>query len=131
LRSIFETNINSLKYTLGGILNRKLYTIPCRRDLDVDSNVADKIQDTYEECMKQRGVVLTVPEHRLSFQLKGYEMALRKDSEYAATAKAIMNVQLWLNSNARDILDESDELLNAKYQLVYTVAEMELSSGTT
>ncbi|CAF5038438.1 unnamed protein product, partial [Rotaria socialis] len=33
----------------------------------------------------------------------------------------MLTVQRWLKNYARDVLDESDEILHVKYQLIYTV----------
>jgi hypothetical protein len=76
LKSIFETNFNSLRHTLGGLLDQRVYSVPCRRDLSIEQ-VAPRILEIYNDCMKNRGMVVTLPEHRLSFQLKGYDNAYR------------------------------------------------------
>lgn len=45
-------------------------------------------------------------------------------------AKNFLLVHKWLNSNIRSILDESDAILQAKYQLIYTIGdEMPLNGG--
>lgn len=63
------------------------------------------------------GVILTLPEYRLSFQLKMYEWIHKK----IATASRFLDVLMWINANVRNILDESDAILQPKYQLIYTV----------
>lgn len=64
------------------------------------------------------GVILTLPEYRLSFQLKIYE-SIRKG--HINIAKSFLHVHKWINTNVRNILDESDAILQPKYQLIYTV----------
>lgn len=54
----------------------------------------------------------------MSFQLKAYE-SLHKGNKKLATQ--ILSIQKWINTNVRNILDESDAILHPKYQLVYTV----------
>lgn len=66
------------------------------------------------------GVVLTLPEYRLSFQLKIYEAPSKNDLQ---CAEALLSIHKWLNENARNILDESDAILQPKYQLIYTLGE--------
>lgn len=61
---------------------------------------------------------MTIPEHRLSFQLKGYEKCRARLIE---DATPLINQRTWVNENVRDVLDESDEILHAKYQLIYTL----------
>jgi hypothetical protein len=127
LKSIFETNFNSLRHTLGGLLDQRVYSVPCRRDLSIEQ-VAPNILDIYKDCMKNRGIVVTLPEHRLSFQLKGYDNAYRIASD--KHAKSLINIQRWVDQHTRDILDESDEILSVKYQLVYTMgSQVHISGG--
>ena len=40
-----------------------------------------------------------------------------------------MGLQNWINSNARDILDESDEILHARFQLIYTIGLQQHMDG--
>lgn len=66
------------------------------------------------------GVILTLPEYRLSFQLKIYESI--HNSDYRA-ATSFLNVHNWISENIRNILDESDAILHPKYQLIYTLGK--------
>lgn len=54
LKSLFATNLKTLRQYLGGFLDRKIYIFPCRRDMPIDNHV-DSILHNYEECLKQRG----------------------------------------------------------------------------
>ncbi|XP_037036477.1 uncharacterized protein LOC119074450 [Bradysia coprophila] len=119
LKPLFASNLKSLRRYLGGMLNRKIYIFPCRRDMPISQHV-DKILGIYEECRRERGVILTVPEYRLSFQLKIYEY-IRKSM--LNQALQFLTAHKWLNDNVRNILDESDAILHPKYQLIYTVGE--------
>lgn len=64
------------------------------------------------------GVILTLPEYRLSLRLKLYE-SIKKGKIKAAFD--LFQIHDWIHSNVRNILDESDAILHAKFQLVYTV----------
>lgn len=73
------------------------------------------------------GVILTLPEYLLSFQLKIYE-SIEKGNIYAAGK--CLTVHKWINKNVRNIMDESDAILQAKYQLIYTVGnQLPLDGG--
>lgn len=73
------------------------------------------------------GVILTTPEWRLSFQLKTYESIQKSEYE---TAGHFMTVLKWINTNVRSILDESDAILQAKYQLIYTLGnQLQIDGG--
>lgn len=125
LKSLFKTNLKSLRQCLGGLLNRRVYTFPCRRDMKVDEN-ASEIYHIYRECMNEKGTIITLPEYRLSFQLKMYESVLKGNLTKSAI---FLETHKWLNQNIRNILDESDAILHAKYQLIYTCGEQLLPDG--
>ncbi|OXA45054.1 hypothetical protein Fcan01_20247 [Folsomia candida] len=118
LKSLFKTNMTSLMFSLGGLLNRRIYTFPCQRDFNITGDTGIKMMELYAECRCKRGAIMTIPEHRLSFQLKGYEKCRARLIE---DATPLINQRTWVNENVRDVLDESDEILHAKYQLIYTL----------
>ncbi|KAG4070394.1 hypothetical protein HA402_006536 [Bradysia odoriphaga] len=117
LKPLFARNLKSLRQYLGGLLNRKLYTFPCRRDKPVEQYI-EQMLAIYEECRAQKGVILTLPEYRLSGQLKIYEATQKDDFDLA---KSFLNAHQWINANVRNIMDESDAILQANYQLIYTM----------
>ncbi|XP_031638985.1 uncharacterized protein LOC116351075 [Contarinia nasturtii] len=126
LKSLFATNLKSLRRYLGGMLGRRMYIMPCRRDMPISQHVS-QLMNIYTECKEMKGVILTSPEWRLSFQLKQYESIERLEFEIAAQ---FVSVQKWINANVRSILDESDAILHAKYQLIYTLgAQLPLDGG--
>ena len=128
LKSIFNTNFNALRHTLGGILNMKVCSIPCNRTMNIGSFETAKLQQVYETCLRKKMLIVTLPEYRLSFQLKGYEQSLSGTN--VETAKSLLGLQRWLEKNTRDILDESDEILSVKYQLLYTVgSQIQIDGG--
>jgi hypothetical protein len=45
------------------------------------------------------------------------------------SASKWLSLQKWLHSHARDILDESDEILHARFQLVYTIGPQQHMDG--
>lgn len=68
-----------------------------------------------------------MPEYLLSFQLKIYESVQK---ENLAAAGSFLSVHKWINANVRNIIDESDAILQAKYQLIYTVGnQLALDGG--
>jgi len=50
---------------LGGLLNRKVYQMPFSRNLRLNAQDAHTIREIYEECIRERGVLLIQPEHIL------------------------------------------------------------------
>jgi hypothetical protein len=53
----------------------------------------------------------------------GIDHSLRAGS--ADVTAELLKTQRWLESRSRDILDESDEILHVRYQLVYTVGHQQ------
>ncbi|KAJ6646166.1 hypothetical protein Bhyg_01377, partial [Pseudolycoriella hygida] len=125
LKSLYASNSKSLRQYLGGMLNRRIYSFPCRLDMPIDK-YAQQLLMIYEECKRNRGVILTLPEYRLSFQLKIYEMASKG---FSLSAKHLLHAHKWINKNVRNILDESDAILHAKYQLIYTIGDQQPLDG--
>ncbi|XP_065673543.1 uncharacterized protein LOC124806063 isoform X2 [Hydra vulgaris] len=116
LRSLLNTNFELLVDKLGGLLNRRVYIVPCRRALNFNPL---KMLRIHQECLLKRGVMLTTPEYRLSLNLKTLEH-FRKKSNFA---NYFYQLRCWLQKHIRDILDEADEILNVKFQVVYTLGE--------
>lgn len=59
-------------------------------------------------------------------QLKAYESIQKEDFE---AAKSLLSIHKWLNENVRNILDESDAILQSNYQLIYTVGNQQDPDG--
>lgn len=103
---------------LGGFTNRRIYYPPFSRSLPLDSERVSSLHALMSECMRERGVLVVQPDHVLSLKLASVEKQLAKDVHVASP---LLELQKWLHLHARDLLDESDEILHARYQLVYTI----------
>lgn len=118
---------------LGGLVNRRIFYMPFSRGLEMNQQRAMAIQALYEECMQSGGVLLIQPEHILSFKLVGLEwlynstenkrISQDKNDEVndGKVADILLDTQCWLEKNSRDILDESDEIMNVRHELIYTI----------
>ena len=111
---------------LGGLLDRQIIYMPFSRKVYLDGDVADQILSLQQHCLKDRGILLAQPEHVLSFKLMGIERLTLGDMHLAGT---LLQSQQWLESVSRDILDESDEVLDVKFQLIYTLGAQRLMDG--
>ncbi|KAF8450068.1 hypothetical protein BDZ91DRAFT_802874 [Kalaharituber pfeilii] len=85
--------------------------------LKLTESTVNLIQELYQECLDNGGILLSQPEHLLSFKLMGVE----KLSAGGPIADSLLRSQHWLENHSRDILDESDEVLHVRYQLIYTI----------
>ncbi|EGG19504.1 hypothetical protein DFA_00082 [Cavenderia fasciculata] len=120
--SLLQTYIQDLQMRLGSsILNRPIHLYPFKRDIGpsiTESNVRS-ILSNIEKCKQMNGIILCTPEHRLSFNLF---WRLAKDQSNKDKMLDEMNqVITWWNDNIFDIMDECDDLLSYKYQLLYPI----------
>ncbi|KAI0318912.1 hypothetical protein OF83DRAFT_1113237 [Amylostereum chailletii] len=124
LKPLAKQMFNILTERLGGVVNRRIFYMPFSRNIHVNEKQVRAIQELYEECMRQGGILVIQPEHILSFKLMGLDRLLSaSNAEDRRVSSALWQSQRWLDLNSRDILDESDELLHVLYQLIYTVGE--------
>ncbi|KAI9742144.1 MAG: hypothetical protein M1818_004044 [Claussenomyces sp. TS43310] len=118
LKSLATQMFHSLAEKLGGMLNRRIFYMPITRSLKLGVAEAHQIKELYNECMSVGGILVVQPEHILSFELMGFDRILSGDSKLG---NSMIRTQDWLRLNSRDILDESDEILSVRFELIYTV----------
>ena len=105
-----------LQARIGGLIGRKIKHVPfSRRSSTVIHNI-DAYRNLHLQMLRVGGVILTLPEHMLSFQLSGLQELSNNNVQQAAP---MINFQEWLMENCRDILDECDHMLAVKTQLIY------------
>ncbi|CAF0948665.1 unnamed protein product, partial [Didymodactylos carnosus] len=126
LKSLFPVNYQSLRYKLGGLLNRRVLSFACRRDMNFSDAQVNQIFDRLKQGLSNFDVVLTSPEDILSFDLLTIDKCRRNEFDIG---RSMLSVQRWLKIFARDVLDESDEILHVKYQLIYTVGGQQQIDG--
>ncbi|CAF1024726.1 unnamed protein product [Adineta steineri] len=126
LKSLFPTNYQSLKFKLGGLLNRRIFSFICRRDMDFNTKQINHIFNRLQQGLRHCDIILISPEDILSFDLLTIDKCRRHEFD---TGRSMLTVQRWLKTFARDILDESDEILHCKYQLIYTVGTQQQVDG--
>jgi len=107
---------------LSGLANRPIFYLPFSRGLRMSSSLVKTISDLYRRCVAEGGVLVVQPEHILSHKLMHIDMLLssNRDQEKTSIARELGDFQGWVSSVSRDVLDESDEILHVRYQLVYT-----------
>ncbi|KAI5986445.1 hypothetical protein F5J12DRAFT_923023 [Pisolithus orientalis] len=112
---------------LGGLVNRRIFYLPFSRSLQIDESGARAVQEILEQCMRERGILVVQPEHILSFKLLSVEKQL---DDTTGIAEPLLQTQRWLHSYARDILDESDEILHVRNQLIYAIGSQKPLEGS-
>ncbi|CAF1307389.1 unnamed protein product [Rotaria sordida] len=126
LKSLFHMNYQSLRFKLGGLLNRRIFSFACRRNMDFNHIQVNQIFDRLQQGLRRCDIILVSPEAILSFDLLMIDKCRRHEFD---TARSMLIVQRWLKTFARDVLDESDEILHCKYQLIYTVGAQQQVDG--
>ncbi|KAG6377791.1 hypothetical protein JVT61DRAFT_14564 [Boletus reticuloceps] len=111
---------------LSGLTDRQIYYIPFSRSLSVGLMHVAALQILMSECVHKRGIMVVQPDHVLSLKLVTVEKQLSSDKNIALP---LLKLQSTLHSFARDILDESDEILHVRYQLVYTIGYQQPMEG--
>ena len=112
---------------LSGLLNRPIFYIPFSRGLHMNASLVDTISRLYRRCAAEGGVLVVQPEHMLSQKLMhiDYLLTSHGNNEKSSVVQELGVLQDWVTKSSRDVLDESDELLHVRYQLVYTAGEQE------
>ncbi|KAL8805503.1 MAG: hypothetical protein Q9200_005403 [Gallowayella weberi] len=126
LRSLTRQMQDTLVQRLSGLVKRPVYFIPFSRKTAIDELVVQKMQRLYMDCMTNRGVLISQPEHILSFKLMGIE---RLASAAYPVGLKLLETQGWLDEKSRDVLDESDEILDVKFQVIYTLGSQRSMDG--
>ncbi|CAD7926809.1 unnamed protein product, partial [Amoebophrya sp. A120] len=131
LHSLYATNAAAWQNALGGVLGRRVHGLYCRRDLPLDAAEAKALRSLLLQVHKRGDVVVTVPEHRLSLENKAIELGSEESIHHDPdAAEKLLDVVDLLAKHGREFLDESDEILSPKYQLIYTLgASAEVDGG--
>jgi hypothetical protein len=120
------------EFLTASVLNVKLFCLPFNRDVDLDMNRVYALHNTFAACKQEKGVVVVAPEHRLSLHLKRFDLTTTTmGSEDNVRAIRDRLIEVEKRFTFVDILDESDEILRHKYNLIYSVGNhMGLEAGT-
>ncbi|KIM24742.1 hypothetical protein M408DRAFT_331697 [Serendipita vermifera MAFF 305830] len=110
-----KQQVQILRQTLTGICNRPIIYLPFNRKLDLEPPAITKVQKILQKAMNEGAIWICEPEHLLSLKLLGLDRAIKFN------CRELIGIQNWLHQNSRDILDESDEILHVRQQVIYTV----------
>ena len=109
----------------ASLAQRRLVYLPFHRGVELTPLRVHSMIAFLERTRAVGGVVVVAPEHRLSLQLKCHVARLANHDALVAAL-----TQLDAQLGFFDILDESDEVLSHRYQLIYAVgAAVKLPAG--
>ncbi|KAI8664160.1 hypothetical protein NCS55_00923800 [Fusarium keratoplasticum] len=115
-RALLLQTAQVLQGRIGGLVGRQVCHIPFARRSPTGVHDMDRYQKLHRDIRTSGGVMLCLPEHILSFKLSGIQKLADGQRKQA---KKMIEIQRWLDTSSRDILDESDFTLSAKTQLIY------------
>ncbi|KAL4903827.1 hypothetical protein BDW74DRAFT_185914 [Aspergillus multicolor] len=105
-----------LQSRLGGLLGRSMAHVPFSRQTRATLSLIADYHQLHANTLLSSGIILSVPEHILSFKLSGLQ---RLADSKLTEASQMIETQNWLNEVSRDVVDECDFTLAVKTQLIY------------
>ena len=127
-KPLIPQTLHLLADRLGGLTNRRIYYLPFSRSLEVNDQKLASFRQIMLECVQERGILVVQPEHVLSLKLVSMEKNLSQ-AEDDQVGHLLLELQGWLHSRSRDILDESDEILDVRSQLIFTIGDQQHVEG--
>lgn len=135
----FRQMVDILEEKLGNLVGRRVYQLPFCRALEWGENELTYIENMLRKCAETGGVLLVQPEHILSLHhtIIDFHRGKQKnetESKQKAEENAVMEAQLQsrlgsiherLQSTARDLLDESDDVFSPRRELVYSIGDQQ------
>ena len=125
LKPLSNQMFQSLVSRLSGLANRPIFYLPFSRTLQMDLSLLKTIRGLYRRCVDEGGVLVVQPEHILSQKLMHIDTLLTSHGSFEkqSIANEMGVLQDWVAEASRDVLDESDEILHVRYQLIYTAGK--------
>ena len=115
-RPLLLQSAQVLHAKLGSLVCRELMHIPYSRKTPANLRLMHSYRNLHAQMCNRGGIMITLPEHILSFKLSGLQQLADGNIE---VSKAMVYTQEWLDNQARDVLDESDVSLAIRMQLIY------------
>ncbi|KAG6036493.1 hypothetical protein E4U41_005708 [Claviceps citrina] len=103
---------------LSGLLHHRIYQLPFSRSLRLTEGDARGIHEMLHECMETGGILLVQPENLLSLKLMAVEC---QATGRGGIGGILLAAHHFIATNAQMVIDESDENLSPKFELVYTM----------
>lgn len=126
LKSLYRQMKTTIGQRLSGLADREIYTLPFSRKAKVDEEAVSDFMSLHRTCMTHKDILLSQPDHILSFKLMCRDRLVSGD---LIVAKKLLEMSLWLDENVRAVLDESDEILDVKSQMIYPIGSQRFVDG--
>jgi hypothetical protein len=119
-RAQMKQQFHILRRTLTGLCDRRVIYLPFNRNVTLDAANVAQIHQLLRNGADNGTIWVCEPEHLLSLKMLGIDRAMR-ETHHHNCARNLIELNSWLHRHSKDILDESDEILDAKQQVIYTV----------
>lgn len=116
-KALVLASAHILQSRIGGLVGRTVRHIPFSRRTPSSMELLRLYSDLHREIRRDAGVLLTTPDHVLSFKLSGLQRLV--DGDKPDQARFMIRASQELTKGCRDIIDESDLNLGIKTQLIY------------
>ena len=127
-KALLLQTAQTIQSRLGGLVGREIRHVAYFRHTPTTPVMRRLYAELHMEVLNCCGVILTTPEHVLSYRLSGLQLLADSKLE---EARDLIEVQSWLDENCRDVLDESDFTLAVKTQLIYpSGSQMTVDGGS-
>lgn len=115
-RPLLLQSAQVLHAKLGNLVNREILHIPFSRKTPAELPLMRLYQRLHSRMRERGGIMITLPEHLLSFKLSGLQQL---SDGHVEVSTVMVHFQDWLDKHARDVLDECDVSLAIRMQLIY------------
>ncbi|KAM3439603.1 hypothetical protein MY4824_002595 [Beauveria thailandica] len=112
---------------IGGLIGRQVRHVPFSRRSSSDAATLATYKKIHSQMLQTGGLMLCIPAHVLSFKLSGLQ---RLADHQQDEGRQMVEIQAWLDSTCRDILDESDMTLSVYTQLIYPSGDLATLDGS-
>ena len=109
-----------------GINDQPLFFIPFGRDMPLNEEILRNLRVLLQQCIRNHGILVILPEHILSLKLLLREKQIDGPLEYV---KPLQDISDGFHHQNKDFLDESDEILDPRSQLIYMVGHPKTLDG--
>ncbi|KAF2623830.1 hypothetical protein BU25DRAFT_399960 [Macroventuria anomochaeta] len=115
-RPLLLQSAQVLHAKLGSLVNREIMHIPFSRKTPTNLPLMRLYRQLHSRMSDRGGVMISLPEHLLSFKLSGLQQLA---DGHVEVSTVMFQTQDWLDTRARDVLDECDVSLAIRMQLIY------------
>jgi hypothetical protein len=125
LKSLLRQTEQILMQRLGGSLGHRICHVPFSRKTKINPQTIQGISEVVNSYRVHRGVMMILPEEILSMKLMSREKIISDN----VLASSILELQRLMKAYCRDVIDESDEILGIRSQLIYPVGSQHMLDG--